>query len=86
MSEVIKIEGGHKLSGTVRVSGAKNATVALIPAAVLADGVVTIFGIPTISDVDALATLLRELNTDVSVFEDHIIVDTKNIKKRYSKY
>ena len=80
MSEVIKIEGGHKLSGTVRVSGAKNATVALIPAAVLADGVVTIFGIPTISDVDALATLLRELNTDVSVFEDHIIVDTKNIK------
>ena len=53
MSEVIKIEGGHKLSGTVRVSGAKNATVALIPAAVLADGVVTIFGIPTISDVDA---------------------------------
>ena len=35
MSEVIAIEGGYKLNGTVRISGAKNATVALIPAAVL---------------------------------------------------
>ncbi len=80
MAEVIKIEGGHKLSGTVRVSGAKNATVALIPAAVLADGVITIFGVPNISDVDALATLLRELNNEVAVFEDHIVIDTKHIK------
>ena len=34
MEEVIKIEGGHKLKGTVRISGSKNATVALIPAAI----------------------------------------------------
>lgn len=34
MEEVIKIEGGHRLSGTVHISGSKNATVALIPAAV----------------------------------------------------
>lgn len=80
MAEVIKIEGGHKLSGTVRISAAKNATVALIPATVLAEGVVTIFGVPNIADVGALSTLLRELNTDVTNFEDHIIVDTKNIK------
>ena len=36
MSEVIAIEGGNKLNGTVVISGAKNATVALIPAIVLA--------------------------------------------------
>lgn len=80
MAEVIKIEGGHKLSGTVRISAAKNATVALIPATVLAEGVVTIFGVPNIADVDALSSLLRELNMDVANFEDHIIVDTKNIE------
>lgn len=80
MAEVIKIEGGHPLSGTVRISAAKNATVALIPATVLADGVVTIFGVPNITDVDALSQLLRELNNDVANFEDHIIVDTKKIK------
>ena len=42
------------------ISAAKNATVALIPATVLADGVVTIFGVPNITDVDALSQLLRE--------------------------
>ena len=46
MHEVMKIEGGHLLEGEVRISGAKNATVALIPAAVLANGPVTIVGIP----------------------------------------
>lgn len=79
MSEKIIIEGGHKLSGTVMMSGAKNATVALIPATVLADGPVTIFGVPGISDVDALATLLRELNCDVETYENHIIVDPSKI-------
>ena len=38
MPEVIKIEGGHRLNGEVTISGSKNATVALIPAAVLALG------------------------------------------------
>ena len=49
MHEVMKIEGGHLLEGEVRISGAKNATVALIPAAVLANGPVTIVGIPQIN-------------------------------------
>ena len=63
MSErVIAIEGGYKLNGTVRISGAKNATVALIPATVLSDEPVEIYGVPEISDVKALAILLKELN------------------------
>lgn len=75
MSEVIAIEGGHKLNGTVRISGAKNATVALIPAAVLSDGPVEIFGVPEISDVEALAILLKELKCDVEVEGEHIKID-----------
>ena len=38
----IKIEGNHLLTGTVHISGAKNSAVALIPAALLSDGIVTI--------------------------------------------
>ena len=49
MSEIIAIEGGHKLNGTVEISGAKNATVALIPAIILADSPVTIYGVPAVS-------------------------------------
>ena len=43
MEKVIKIEGGHHLNGTVRISGSKNATVALIPACVLGNEPVTIY-------------------------------------------
>ena len=78
MSEVIAIEGGHKLNGTVVVSGAKNATVALIPAIVLADSPVTVYGVPNISDVDALGVLLRELNCEVDKNDDVLVVDPSN--------
>ena len=65
--KVIAIEGGYKLNGTVRISGAKNATVALIPATVLADEPIDIYGVPEISDVEALGILLRELKCKVDI-------------------
>ncbi len=80
MREVIKIEGGHRLNGEVKVSGSKNATVALIPAAVLAGGPVTISGVPGIADVDSLSKILRILGCDVTEKEDHLIIDPTNMK------
>ena len=81
MPEVIRIEGKHELEGEVTISGAKNATVALIPAAVLANGPVTIVGIPQIADVDSLSEILRILNVDVQeVGKDHLIIDPSNMK------
>ena len=81
MHEVMKIEGGHLLEGEVRISGAKNATVALIPAAVLANGPVTIVGIPQIADVDALSRILGILNVEVNeVAEDHLIINPTHMK------
>ena len=65
MEKVIKIEGGHDLNGTVRISGSKNATVALIPACVLGNEPVTIYGVPNISDVQSLIVLLNELGVYV---------------------
>ncbi len=81
MKEVIKIEGGHALSGNVTISGAKNATVALIPAAVLADGPVTIVGIPQIADAANLCEILKILNVNViEVAADHLIIDPTHMK------
>lgn len=78
--ECIAIEGGHPLRGTVRISGAKNATVALIPAIVLASSPVEIYGVPEISDVEALSTLLKELNCDVEREGDTLKVDPTHLK------
>lgn len=81
MEQVIKIEGGHQLEGKVTISGAKNATVALIPAAVLANGPVTIVGIPQIADVNNLCEILNILNIEVTkVADDHLIIDPTNMK------
>jgi len=81
MEEVIKIVGGAQLEGTVRISGSKNATVALIPAAILADGPVTICGVPDIADVDALAKLLILLDCQVTIPDrEHIIIDPSKMK------
>ena len=57
----IKIIGGEPLSGTIRISGAKNSAVALIPAAILCDEEVKISNIPNISDIDALKEILKYL-------------------------
>lgn len=76
MADVIKIEGGHTLEGEVTISGSKNATVALIPAAVLANGPVTIVGVPQIADVKHLSQILKILHVDVEQpSSDHLIID-----------
>ena len=59
------VQGGHPLFGEVRISGAKNAAVAIIPAALLVDGVCCIENIPQISDVTALLKILEQLGANV---------------------
>jgi UDP-N-acetylglucosamine 1-carboxyvinyltransferase len=73
--EKLKIEGGNKLNGTVRISGAKNSAVALIPATILAESPVIIDGLPNISDVQTLSDLLEEIGGTVSLNESEIMVD-----------
>ncbi|MFC5557533.1 UDP-N-acetylglucosamine 1-carboxyvinyltransferase [Ureibacillus thermophilus] len=77
--DVYKIIGGNRLKGTVKVSGAKNSAVALIPASILANSPVTIGGIPEISDAFTLKILLEEIGGEV-VFEDgKMTIDPRNM-------
>ncbi|MBQ2829575.1 MAG: UDP-N-acetylglucosamine 1-carboxyvinyltransferase [Oscillospiraceae bacterium] len=59
------VEGGKPLFGEVTISGAKNAAVAIIPAALLVDGVCRIENIPNISDVEMLLNILDDLGAKV---------------------
>ena len=78
--KIIEIEGNKELSGTIRVSGAKNATVALIPAAILTDEEATICNVPEITDTDALCDLLKSLNVKINRSTESIIIDPKEMK------
>lgn len=73
--EKLKIAGGYPLKGTVRISGAKNSAVALIPATILADSPVTIEGLPDISDVEILKDLLEEIGGSVNLSDNDMTVD-----------
>ncbi len=78
----IKIVGGHTLSGTINISGAKNSAVALIPAAILSDEQVEIDNIPDISDIAALEEILNYLNANVKRDGSKIIIDSSKIINR----
>lgn len=78
--KIIEIDGGRKLSGTIRISGAKNATVALIPAAILTDEEATICNVPEITDTNDLCDILRTLKVNVKRASESIIVDPTNME------
>ena len=73
--DVYKITGGKPLQGSIKVSGAKNSAVALIPASILADSLVTIEGLPEISDVVTLQALLEDIGGKVEFNKGTMTID-----------
>ncbi|MEK4027700.1 MULTISPECIES: UDP-N-acetylglucosamine 1-carboxyvinyltransferase [Bacillaceae] len=73
--EKLKIVGGRPLKGTIKVDGAKNSAVALVPATILAESPVTIEGMPDISDIHILKGLLEEIGGRVTFKNGEMIVD-----------
>lgn len=82
----IKIEGGHELTGTITVSGAKNSVVALIPAAILCDEKITISNVPDITDVDDLENILIHLNAKVDRKTGIVEIDSSKITNKEITY
>ena len=78
--KILEITGGQKLSGTIRISGAKNSAVALIPAAILADTETTICNIPEITDTDNLCSILSSLGVTTKRASESIIIDASNMQ------
>ena len=74
------IQGGSELFGEVNVSGAKNAAVAIIPAALLADDVVRIENIPNISDVSLIIQILDRMGAGIKMINKNTIeVDSRSV-------
>ncbi|HEY9577172.1 MAG TPA: UDP-N-acetylglucosamine 1-carboxyvinyltransferase, partial [Pseudobacillus sp.] len=77
--EKLKIVGGRPLRGTIKVDGAKNSAVALVPATILAESPVTIEGMPDISDIHILKGLLEEIGGRVTFKNGEMVVDPTNM-------
>lgn len=81
MKKII-INGGQEISGTIKISGAKNSIVALIPASILTSGKCVIKNVPDISDVRILLEIMRELGSEITFENETIIIDNSNVKNK----
>lgn len=70
---IYEINGGKPLNGSVNISGAKNAAVAILPAALLVSGKCRIENVPNISDVRILLDILEGMGADIQYPEDHVV-------------
>ena len=81
------VEGGNPLFGEVHISGAKNAAVAIIPAALMVNGVCRIENIPRISDVSLLLSILQDLGANVrSVNSNTVEIDCTHVRNARVPY
>lgn len=81
MKEKLVIKGGKPLNGTVGVSGAKNAAVAILPATILCEGKCEIDNLPNIDDVRLLDLLLCWMGATTALDKTKITVETSGINK-----
>ena len=81
------INGGIRLTGTVNISGAKNAAVAIIPATILAEGPCTLYNVPNINDVSIDLRILKEMGAEVKILNKSTIrIDAAHIRDMVVPY
>ena len=81
------IHGGKPLYGEVEVSGAKNAAVAIIPAALMVNGVCRLENIPQISDADMLMTILEHLGAKIRLVNRNTVdIDCTDVRYTDAPY
>ncbi|NPV69803.1 MAG: UDP-N-acetylglucosamine 1-carboxyvinyltransferase [Firmicutes bacterium] len=86
MSNLV-VNGGRRLNGYVRVSGSKNASVAVIPAALLASGESVIDNLPDITDVAVFANIIYQLGAEVSWdHKGHMVINPNGFKAYQAPY
>ena len=85
--EKFVINGGNRLTGEVNISGAKNAAIAIIPAAILSDGVCCIENIPNITDVTSITRILYDMGAKIrNINKSTIEIDPRPIKTHVASY
>jgi len=80
------IRGGRPLSGTVTIGGAKNASLALMPATLLAGGTHVLRNTPTLRDVVTMTRLLETMGLHIGQSGDVLTIDSSNITSREAPY
>ncbi len=85
--EKLIVQGGARLTGEIRISGAKNAALPILAATLLADGPMTIANVPHLHDITTTLELLGRMGATVSVDEQmQIEVDPRSVTNQFAPY
>ncbi len=85
--DIIRVEGGHAIEGTVCVSGAKNSALKLMAATLLAPGKTTLTNVPNISDVHVMGKVLKRMGATIEVRDEHsLVIDTSSVDSWEAPY
>ncbi|MBA1432078.1 MAG: UDP-N-acetylglucosamine 1-carboxyvinyltransferase [Epsilonproteobacteria bacterium] len=84
--DYLKIKGKSALNGTIKISGAKNASLPLIAMTILAKNSVVIKNLPSVADIKTLLKLLSNLGAECQFLDDGVIVDTSSMHETKATY
>ena len=85
--DVIQVEGGHRVTGEVRVEGAKNSALKLMAATIMAPGVTTLTNVPNIADVHVMGKVLKNIGARIEVVNEHELkIDTSEVDSWETPY
>ena len=85
--DVIQVEGGHRVTGEVRVEGAKNSALKLMAATIMASGVTTLTNVPNIADVHVMGKVLKNIGAQIEVVNEHELkIDTSGVDSWETPY
>ncbi|MDH3861352.1 MAG: UDP-N-acetylglucosamine 1-carboxyvinyltransferase, partial [Gammaproteobacteria bacterium] len=83
----LSIKGGATLSGSVRISGAKNAALPILAGTLLASEKVTVRNVPHLKDVTTMLSLLQMMGVQVTVDDQQgVEIDASNVDRRQAPY
>ncbi|MEO0177727.1 MAG: UDP-N-acetylglucosamine 1-carboxyvinyltransferase, partial [candidate division WOR-3 bacterium] len=82
----IVVKGGNGLKGSVKISGAKNSALALIPVSILIDGNAEFVNVPNVEDVRTMLELLSVMGSEFSFDKGNVFINTSNIKEPFAPY
>lgn len=80
------IRGGRKLNGTIQIGGAKNASLALMPAALLASGTFRLGNTPSLRDIATMSSLLKSMGVKSVLKDETLTLDTTGVNKFEAPY
>ena len=78
--KILEITGNKPLTGNIRIGGAKNSAVALIPASILTDNKTTLTNVPDILDIDVLCDILKCLHVEVNKASQSLVIDPSQME------